>query len=78
MFRCSFDAILSLAGQIAAVALVAWLLSMFQRTINTYWDSMSDSPSLDVRQGVGEVVFAILGVIQWAISLAFVFSEIGF
>ena len=65
-------AVASLLMDIVGSAILAWLLAEIQRNLNSYWDSLSESPSIDARIGVGEVIFAIVGVIFWFGSVSLV------
>lgn len=68
-------AVTTLLLEIVAVFITAWLISHVQQNLNRYWNSLSDSPSLSSRVGIGEVVFAVIGVLAWLNSIAMVFSE---
>jgi len=68
-------AVTTLLLEIVAVFITAWLISHVQQNLNNYWDSLSDTPSLNSKVGIGEVVFAVIGVLMWLNSFSMVFSE---
>ena len=60
---------------IISVIIVAWLLLHLQGNLNRYWDSLAGTTVPDARIGVGEVIFAIVGVLFWADSFATLLSS---
>lgn len=55
--------------------LVIALLVHLQSNINWYWYNRTNGQVRSARIGVGEVIFAILGILTWAGTLANIFSE---
>lgn len=55
--------------------LVIALLVHLQSNINWYWYNRTNGRVSSARIGVGEVIFAILGILTWAGTLANIFSE---
>ncbi|PKB78199.1 MAG: hypothetical protein BZY88_19810 [SAR202 cluster bacterium Io17-Chloro-G9] len=60
---------------ILSIGLVAWLLMHIQGNLNTYWHHVSSGRLHDARLGIGEVIFAIIGVLLWLDTLATLLSE---
>lgn len=60
---------------IISVIIVAWLLLHLQGNLNRYWDSLVGATASDARIGVGEVIFAVLGVLFWADTFATLLSS---
>ena len=60
---------------ISAIVLVAGLLTHIQSNLNRYWQSMSEYHITSVRLGIGEVIFAIIGLLIWLSTLANILSE---
>ena len=58
-----------------AVAITIVLILQLQENLNRYWDSLSNTAGQDARIGVGEVIFAIIGVLSWLDALFTLFSE---
>ena len=75
-FRLSFDeitggvALVLTVMDILSVVIVAGLLLHLQGNLNMYWDSLANSEITDARIGVGEVIFAVVGVLFWADTFA--------
>ena len=60
---------------LAEVGITVGLLMQIQENLNVYWDGLSDSPSQDARIGLGEIVFAIIGVLIGLDSFLILVSE---
>ena len=58
-----------------SLAVIAWLLMHVQGNLNNYWHHVSSGRLLDTRIGVGEVIFAVIGVLIWLDTLATLLSE---
>ena len=58
-----------------SIAIIAWLLTRVQGNLNQYWHHLSQGRLTNARIGVGEVIFAIIGVFSWVDTLASLFSE---
>ena len=59
----------------ASIGVVAWLLLHVQKNLNEYWHHVSGGRLTDPRRGIGEVVFAVVGVLFWLGTLATLLSE---
>ena len=60
---------------VGATVLVIALLIHLQSNINWYWYNHTNGRVSSARIGVGEVIFAVLGILTWAGTLANIFSE---
>jgi uncharacterized membrane protein len=60
---------------VLSIAIIIWLLRHVQGNLNSYWHHVSAGQLLDARIGVGEVVFAGIGILLWLGTLATLFSE---
>ena len=60
---------------VGATVLVIALLLHLQSNINWYWYNRTNGRVSSARIGVREVIFAILGILAWANTLANIFSE---
>ena len=60
---------------ILSVVIVAWVLLHLQENINRYWYTVSNGVVQDARVGVGEVIFAIMGVFLWFDTFATLLSS---
>ena len=69
------DAITVAALNILSLAIIAGLLMHVQGNLNSYWHHVSSGRLLDARIGVGEVIFAVIGVLFWLDTLVTIFSE---
>jgi len=48
-----------------SVAVTAGLLLYFQGKLNRYWSSLANVRLKDARIGIGEVIFAVIGILFW-------------
>ncbi len=55
--------------EVISIAVVAGLLLNVQGNLNRYWASQGNVRLTDAGVGVGEVVFAFIGVLSWIITL---------
>ena len=61
-------ALISLLVSTATVGVIAVLLVHVQGNINRYWVSREGITLVDANLGVGEVILAVIGVIQWLLT----------
>ncbi len=57
-----------------SIAIIAWLLWHVQGNLNEYWHHISSGRLHDARIGVGEVIFAVIGVLLWLDTLVTLLS----
>ena len=60
---------------ILSIAIVAWLIMHIQGNLNDYWRHVSSGQLFDARIGVGEVIFAVIGILIWLDTLVTLLSE---
>ena len=60
--------------EMGIIAIVAWLLLHVQLNLNCYWRHLSEGRLTSARIGVGEVIFAVVGLLSWLETLVTLFS----
>ena len=79
-FRLTFDeitegvAVALFLIDVFSVIIVAGLLLRLQENLNRYWSSIIEGEVQDAGISVGEVVFAVIGILLWAGTLATLLS----
>ena len=60
---------------LVSIGIVVGLLLHVQGNLNRYWANQGSAELQSARIGVGEVILAIIGVLAWANTLAFLLSS---
>lgn len=55
---------------VLSIAVTTLLLFYLQGKLNRYWSSLTNVTLVDTKRGVGEVVFAVIGVLFWFDTIA--------
>jgi hypothetical protein len=63
-------ALASTVTGLIGIALLAWLVSHVQENLNQYWASLENVKAVNTNIGIGEVLFALLGLLSWGFTLA--------
>lgn len=53
-----------------SIAIVTWFVVHVQRSLNQYWASLQNVKAVNTKIGIGEVLFALLGLLSWGLTVA--------
>ena len=63
-------ALVSTVTGLISIAIVTWFVVHVQGSLNQYWASLKNVKAVNTNIGKGEVLFALLGLLSWGLTVA--------